>query len=95
MSKLIRKSNASTDPNDKTNASDTAQTLEIISYCIFAIWGLSLIGFFCMFEKIKLAIAVIKSAALFVRDNFLIILVPIAITIWVGLLWFWWIITAM
>jgi hypothetical protein len=48
-----------------------------------------------MLSKIKLAIAIIKTAAIFVRDNFLIILVPPVIAIYVGILWIWWIISAM
>jgi beta-lactamase regulating signal transducer with metallopeptidase domain len=89
------KSKISASPKDQTNASDTAQTLEILSYCIFAIWVLSVIGLFCIMEKIKLAIAVIKTAALFVRDEFEIILIPPIIAFWVGVLWVWWIISAM
>lgn len=60
---------------------------------IFAIWGLSLIGLFCILDKIRLAIAVIKTAALFVRDEFEIILVPPVIAVCVGVLWVWWIIS--
>jgi hypothetical protein len=42
-----------------------------------------------------MAIAIIKTAALFVNDNFLIVGVPPVIAIWVGILWIWWIISAM
>jgi hypothetical protein len=50
-------------------------------------------AFICMFNKIRLAIAVIKTATLFVRDNFLIILVPPVIAIVLLILWIWWIIS--
>lgn len=52
-------------------------------------------GLFCVLDKIKLAIAVIKTAALFVRDEFEIILVPPIIAVAVGILWVWWIISVM
>jgi hypothetical protein len=61
-------SKQSTAGKDSTNAADTARTLEIVSYCLFAFWGLSLVGLMCIFNKIRLAIAVIKTAALFVND---------------------------
>jgi hypothetical protein len=61
-------SKQSTSGKDQTNAADTARSLEIISYCLFAFWGLSLIGLLCLYHKIRLAIAVIKTAALFVND---------------------------
>ena len=59
-----------------------------------AIWGLSLIGFFCIYNKIRLAIAIIKTAAIFIRDTFSIILVPPVISIGTGALWAGWIYTA-
>lgn len=46
-----------------------------------------------MFNKIRLAIAVIKTATLFVKDNFSIILVPPVIAVALAILWVWWIIS--
>jgi choline transporter-like protein 2/4/5 len=46
-----------------------------------------------MFNKIRLAIAVIKTATLFVRDNFSIIFLPIVLALIMGAIWVWWIIS--
>lgn len=59
------------------------------------ILGLAIIGFICIFNKLRLAVAVIKTAAIFVRDEFLIILVPPVSAIFTFGLWIWWIFTAM
>ena len=60
--------------------------LAIIAGCI--------IGFLCMFNKIRLAIAIIKTAAVFLKDQFLIVLVPPATAVFVSALWVWWLLTA-
>lgn len=65
-----------------------------LTYVLIAIFVLSLVGLACIFNKIRLAIAIIKTAAIFVRDQFLVILVPPVITVFVAGLWFWWILTA-
>ena len=73
---------------------ETAKTLEYLAYILFGLWALSLFGLFCMYHKIRLAIAVIKTAAIFVRDNFLILYVPIVFSVILGLFWLWWIASA-
>jgi len=55
----------------------------------------SIIGFLCIFNKIRLAIAIIKTAAIFIKDEFLIILSPPIASIFLAGLYLWWIFTAM
>jgi hypothetical protein len=54
----------------------------------------SVIGFLCIFNKLRLAVAIIKTAAVFIKDEFLIILVPPVSAIFLFALWIWWIFTA-
>jgi len=44
------------------NTEDTRKTYEYTAYAIGIIWILSLIGLFCMWNNIRLAIAIIKTA---------------------------------
>jgi len=39
-----------------------------LTYIMYGIIALSIIGFGCIYKKIKLAIAIIKTAAIFVKD---------------------------
>ena len=47
-----------------------------------------------MYSKIKLAVAIIKTASIFVKDEILITLLPIFTALFTIGLWIWWIITA-
>jgi hypothetical protein len=47
-----------------------------------------------VFSKIKLAVAIIKTASIFVKDEILITLLPIFTALFTIGLWIWWIITA-
>lgn len=47
-----------------------------------------------MFKKIKLAIAIIKTATLYIRDVFLVMLVPPIFSLIVAGWWVFWIIAA-
>jgi hypothetical protein len=62
---------------------------------MLGVLGVSVFGFLCIFNKLRLAVAIIKTAALFIKDEFLIILVPPVSAIFVFALWIWWIFTAM
>jgi solute carrier family 44 (choline transporter-like protein), member 2/4/5 len=62
---------------------------------MLAICAASFIGFLCIYNKLRLAVAIIKTAAIFVKDEFLIILVPPVSAVFLFGLWIWWIITAM
>lgn len=72
----------------KTCLQSDVDTYKITSYVIWAIAGVSLIGLLCMWKNIKLAIAIIKTATLYVIDTPLSMLVPpffaIAIAVWWG-----------
>lgn len=48
-----------------------------------------------MLEKIRLAIAIVKTAAVFVKDEYEIIIIPPIIAIFTAILWVWWIISVM
>ncbi|KAM3134855.1 hypothetical protein pb186bvf_013024 [Paramecium bursaria] len=79
----------------QTNASNNQLTFQYLTYVMYALIVLSMIALGCIFRKLQLAVAVIKTAALCVKDNFLLILVPPITSIFVAALWFWWIYTAM
>lgn len=53
---------------------------------------LSFIGLFCIWNSITLAIAVIKSAAVFMGDTPLILLLPPCITLFILFYWALWIV---
>lgn len=53
--------------------------------------GLSFIIFLCIFNKIRLAIGIIKTATLYVADNFSVMLLPPIMAIVLAILWVWWI----
>lgn len=61
-----------------------------IAYAIWGILGICIIGFLCMFDKIRLAIAIIKTATLYVRDVPLCMLVPPIATIINAIYWCVW-----
>lgn len=67
--------------------------MEIIFYVELAWIGLSVIIFLCIFNKIRLAIGIIKTATKYVNDNFSVMLVPPITAILIGILWVWWIIS--
>jgi len=66
-------------------------TLLYMAYTIWGILGLCIIGFLCMFNKIRLAIAIIKTATIFVGDVPLVMLVPPIFTIFTAIFWTFWI----
>ena len=66
-------------------------TYMILSYILFAATAVLLIVFLCMFRNIKLAIAIIKTAAICVKDNILIMAVPPVFVVLVAIFWVLWI----
>jgi len=63
---------------DKYDKDDpTRNTLTYISYIIFGIGGLYIIILLCCCGKIRLGIAIMKTAANFIRDTYRVFLVPI------------------
>lgn len=58
---------------------DDYTSMNIFKWCAIVIWSLAgvyALGCICMYHKIKFAIQVIKCAAHWIRDNFLVVLVP-------------------
>lgn len=76
------------------NSDDNAKTYLITSYVLFAIVGVSFIGFLCMYRNIKLAIAIIKTATSYVAETPLVMLVPPIFVIINCGFWVFWIIFA-
>ncbi|KAL4485826.1 hypothetical protein ABPG72_012366 [Tetrahymena utriculariae] len=77
--------------NDKDMQQD-GKNLKYLSYAVFALDGLFLIVFLCLFNRIRLAIAIIKSAALFVAEVKSSFLVPPVVTIFCMLFTAWWVV---
>lgn len=59
---------------------------------ILAIWLISLIALFCLWNNIRLAIAVIKTATVFMKDVWSALLVPPVIAIIAVAWWIIWVI---
>lgn len=79
----------------QSKAIDNQMAFMYLTYIMYGIIGLSIIGLGCIFNKLRLAIAIIKTAAVFVKDEFLVILVPPVTALFVAALWFWWVYTAL
>ncbi|CAD8110212.1 unnamed protein product [Paramecium sonneborni] len=77
-----------------SKAKDNQLTFQYLTYVMYGICAFAVIGLICIFNKIRLAIAVIKTAAMCVKDHFLLIFVPQVTAIVLAGLWFWWIYTA-
>lgn len=66
------------------------ELLQIIGGICLGVAGISLLVFFCIFNKIRRAVAIMKAASDFVREQCLIILLPIVKFIIIcGFLAFW------
>ena len=76
----------------KTGLDEDARNLKIVMAIFAAIFVVSLIGLFCLFRTIKLAVAIIKSAAVFVNDVRSIMIVPPVISLCLFLFWSYWIV---
>eukprot|EP00825_Cyclidium_porcatum_P018701 TRINITY_DN2128_c0_g1_i2.p1 TRINITY_DN2128_c0_g1~~TRINITY_DN2128_c0_g1_i2.p1 ORF type:complete len:412 (-),score=21.78 TRINITY_DN2128_c0_g1_i2:104-1339(-) len=74
------------DTDSKDINKNTGRNLLILAYIIWAILGISIVVIMCMFNRIRLAIAIIKSAAIFVGQVPLSIAIPPVI----GILQFMW-----
>ncbi len=64
--------------------------MKYVAYAMTAALLVSFIGVFCIWNSINLAIAVIKSAASFIGDTPLILLLPPVITVIVLAYWALW-----
>lgn len=81
-----------TSTDGTTYSTTNVQTYQYVSYVIFGIAGLSFIGLLCMWKNIRLAIAIIKTATLFVMETPLVMLVPPLFAIFVVVWWGVWIV---
>ena len=59
-------------PNDET----TQKTLKVLAYIMYAVSGLFILYIFCMCNRIRLAIAIMKAGVGFVKDVPLSLLIP-------------------
>lgn len=93
---LLNKGNEKIDEGAVSGDSDTTNTgkaLKYIGYVVFGFAALCLIIFLCIFRKIQQAIAIIKSAALFVAEVKSVFFVPPIISLLNMIFIAWWIIT--
>jgi Plasma-membrane choline transporter len=70
-----------TDSAADTTTQTTSSKLMYFAIAIYCLFGLSLLLLFCYFKTIALCIAVIKSAALFVRQHNRVIFVPMIFSV--------------
>lgn len=69
----------------------TRHALQIASYIVYGLVAVFLIFILFMFRRIRLAVAIMKSGALFLKDVWLIILVPILVFIVSVLVFIYWV----
>lgn len=83
-------SKAQGDMSDLPKQLQSKELLQIIGGICLGVAGISLLVFFCIFNKIRRAVAIMKAASDFVREQCLIILLPIVKFIIIcGFLAFW------
>lgn len=58
-----------------------------IAYTLICVDIIFFLIFCCLFRNIRLAIAIIKTAAVCVKDNLMMLIVPPALSVWVLLWW--------
>lgn len=61
------------------------------SYAIGIFWLICLIGLFCMFNNIRLAIAIIKTSSDFMRDVWTSLLIPPVLAVITIIWWLAWV----
>eukprot|EP00828_Plagiopyla_frontata_P009593 TRINITY_DN1495_c0_g1_i2.p1 TRINITY_DN1495_c0_g1~~TRINITY_DN1495_c0_g1_i2.p1 ORF type:complete len:641 (+),score=63.83 TRINITY_DN1495_c0_g1_i2:43-1923(+) len=71
---------------------DDIKTNKIIAYCVWGWAGFSLLIFCCYYHKIRLAIAVLKTATAYVADVKTTLLIPPLNVIAVMIFWAWWVV---
>lgn len=78
-SKKYEESTANTDKN--SSAFTTANSLYWMAVALYIVFAAMLCGVCCFFKTIELSVAVLKSAALFVRAHMKTVLVPVTISL--------------
>ena len=78
------------DQSEQTSGLFSAKNLRIMAYVAYALGGIALIILLCSLPSIAIAVAVLKSACLYVASNFHMILVPVVMAVFC-LIWvlFW------
>mmetsp|Transcript_14011 Transcript_14011/g.14033 ORF Transcript_14011/g.14033 Transcript_14011/m.14033 type:complete len:378 (+) Transcript_14011:797-1930(+) len=76
---------------DDNNDSKTQNTLKICAYILYGICGIFLIYILFMCNRIRLAIAIMKAATVFLKDVWLALLIPIAFYIIIIATYIYWI----
>lgn len=74
---------------------DDDRWLKGIAYTAWGIAGLSLLIIICLFNKINLAIAVLKAAADFTRDVWQALFIPIIMFVFISIFFIFWVIISM
>jgi len=87
-------SKTSSSDNDNSSIEKTIKTDKIIAYICWAIAGTSALAVLCLWGRIKLAIAILKAAADYVKETMIVFLVPIVAVIVLAAFFAYWAITA-
>jgi len=80
--------------NDDSTTEKTIKTDKIIAYICWAIAGASIVMVLCLFGRIRLAIAILKAAADYVKETLIVFLVPIVAVLILAAFFAYWAITA-
>lgn len=76
--------------NSDSDIEKDGKYLKYLAYAVFGFAGLCAITFLCLYNRIRLAVAIIKSAALFVAEVKSVFFVPPVITFFNMLFMAWW-----
>jgi hypothetical protein len=94
-SKTTEDDTASTGIQDgQTTTSSTINSEKIIAYVCWGVAGITFLAVLCLWNRIRLAIAILKSAAVYVKDTPTIFVVPIITIITLICFYAYWGITA-
>lgn len=79
--------------NPKQSTDENRKSYYVIFWIVVGVFAISLVIFCCLYKNIKLAIAIIKTATIYVVDVPLVMFVPILFTIITAGWWAFWICT--
>lgn len=80
--------------DDQNNIQKTIRTDKIIAYVCWGIAGASALTILCLYNRIKLAIAILKAAADYVKETKIVFLVPMVSVVILAAFFAYWAVTA-
>ena len=84
------KADETPDEEAKKEIENDALVMKIVSYILFGVLAISFIVFICLYNEIRLAIAIIKTAAIYIKDTPFVLGIPPLISIITFLWWACW-----